>query len=118
MKTSVIFRWKGPENERFQGEGVTRDMSVAGVYVLTTICPPSNAVIQMEVLLPISDGSSKVRMKAEMMVLRVEHDSAGIKRSGFSAMGKGFSLRTYTKKATRLVDDLIKESRETVETKD
>src|SRR5579863_9782479 len=74
MSTSVIFRWKRPDNQRFQAEGVTRDMSVEGVFVLTGTPPPVNAVIQMEVILPLSDGASKARMKSEMKVLRVDHD--------------------------------------------
>lgn len=113
MRTPVIFRWKGPDNVHLQGEGVTRDMSVAGVFVLTAACPPSNAVVQVEVLLPVSDGASKVRMKSEMTVLRVEHDIADTNRSGFSAIGKGFSLRTFSKKASRVVAGLIKNSKET-----
>ena len=115
MRTPVIFRWKGPDNVRLQGEGVTRDMSVAGVFVLTAMCPPANAVVQMEVLLPLSDGASKMRMKSDMTVLRLEHDIADNKRSGFSAVGKGFSVRTFSKKASRRVAYLIKESEESVE---
>jgi len=115
MSTAVIFRWSGPDNERFQGEGVTRDMSVAGVFVLTSTCPPPNAFIQMEVILPFLDGVSNARMKSEMTVLRVEHDIAESKRSGFSALGAGFSLRTFSKKASRVVVDMIKESEETLE---
>lgn len=112
MNTSVIFRWKRPDNQRFQGEGVTRDMSVEGVFVLSGTCPPVNALIHMEVILPLSDGASKAQMKAEMRVLRVDHDIAGTGRSGFSAAGKGFLLRTFSKKASRLVTGLIKESKE------
>lgn len=111
MHTPVIFRWKRPDNVHLQGEGITRDMSVAGVFVLTAACPPPNVVVKMEILLPISDGASKLRMKSDMTVLRVEHDIADNKRSGFSAAGKGFSLHTFSKKASRLVADLIKESK-------
>ena len=112
MSTSVIFRWKRPDNQRFQAEGVTRDMSVEGVFVLTGTPPPVNAVIHMEVILPLSDGASKAQMKSEMRVLRVDHDIAGTNRSGFSAVGKGFLLRTFSKKASRLVAGLIKDSKE------
>jgi hypothetical protein len=114
MSTSVIFHWKGPDNERFQGEGVTRDMSVASAFILTATCPPAKALVRIEVLLPLSDGGSRARMNADMMVLRVEHNLAGDKRSGFSAVGKGFSLRTFSKQASRLVADLIKDPEETV----
>jgi hypothetical protein len=112
MNASVIFRWKRPDDQRFQAEGVTRDMSVAGAFILTGTCPPVNALLQMEVILPLSDGGSKAQMKSEMRVLRVDHDIAGTNRSGFSAAGKGFLLRTFSKKASRLVAGLIKDSKE------
>src|ERR1700686_82326 len=112
MSTSVMFRWKRPDNQCFQAEGVTRDMSVEGVFVLTSTPPPVNALIHMEVTLPLSDGASKAQMKSEMRVLRLDHDIAGTGRSGFSAVGKGFSLRTFSKKASRLVAGLIKDSKE------
>ena len=114
LNTSVIFRWSGPEDGSYQGEGVTRDISVAGAFVVTATCPPPNSLIQMEVFFLLSDGGAKALMKADMMVLRVEHDVAGNKRSGFSAVGKGFSLRTFSERATRLVDGLIKESEESM----
>lgn len=112
MSTAVIFRWKGPDNQRFQGEGATRDLSVEGVFVLTATCPPVNAQVHMQVILPLSDGASKAQMKADMTVLRVDHDVEGDKRSGFSAVGKGFMLSTFTERASRVVLGLIKESRD------
>jgi len=118
MNASVIFRWDAPGKAHYQGEGVTRDMSVVSAFVLTATCPPPNAVIQMEVILPLTDGGSKALMKADMMVLRVEHDIAGNKQSGFSAVGKGFSLRTSSERASRLIDGLIKESERTQEGKE
>src|ERR1700726_5107642 len=108
MNASVIFRWDGPDSGQYQGEGVTRDMSVSGAFVLTATCPPPKAVVQVEAFLPLTDGASKAVMKADMKVLRVEHDIAGNKRSGFSAIGKGFSLRTFSERASRLVANLIK----------
>jgi hypothetical protein len=118
MSTAVIFHWKGPDNKRFQGEGLTRDMSVDGVFVLTATCPPANAVVHLEVLLPLSDRASKAQMKADMTVLRVDHEISGNKRSGFSAVGKGFLLSTFSERATRLVTDMIQESEEIVKGKD
>jgi hypothetical protein len=90
-------------------------MSVAGAFVLTATCPPPNAAVQMEVILPLSDGGSKALMKADVMVLRVEHDAEGNKRSGFAAISKGFSLRTFSERASRIVTDLIKKSKETMD---
>jgi hypothetical protein len=115
MNTAVIFHWMGPDDKRFQGEGATRDMSVDGLFVLTATCPPANVVVQVEVILPLSDGASKAQMKTDMIVLRVDHDIAGNLRSGFSAVGKGFLLSTSSERASRVVAGLIKESEGAVE---
>src|SRR5450759_2795419 len=90
MRVPVIFRWKGSRSIHFQGEGSTRDISVAGVYVLTATCPSVNSIMQMEVVLPRLHGAAKTRIKADMKVLRIEHDIAGEGRCGFSAVGKSW----------------------------
>lgn len=118
MNASVLFRWSGPEDEHCQGQGTTRDMSVSGAYILTATCPPPNAVIRMEVFLPLSDGGSKALMQADMMVLRVEHEIEGNTRSGFSAVGKGFSLRTFSGDASRPVNGLVREPEEFMESEE
>lgn len=110
-----MFRWKGPEDEHYQGEGVTRDLSVAGAYVLTATCPPPSAVIQMEVFFALSNSGAKAFMKADMIVLRVEHEVTGQNRSGFSAVSKGFSLSTSSERASRIVSELIDKSESSVE---
>jgi len=112
LSASVKFIWSGPEDGHYQGEGVTRDMSVSGAFVFTATCPPPNSVVQMEVFFPLSDDGSKAVMKADMIVMRVEHDIGGQQRSGFSAVGKGFSLRTASDRASRLVGGLIHDSEE------
>jgi hypothetical protein len=68
----------------------------------------------MDVFLSLSDGGSKALMNADMVVLRVEHDVAGNKRSGFSAASEGFTLRTFSERASRSVDALIKESKDSM----
>ena len=112
MNASVMFRWSEPDKGHFQGEGITRDMSVAGAFVLSATCPPPNAVVQIEVFLPLSNGGSKLLMKADMLVLRVEHEVSENHRSGFSAVGNGFSLRTNSERASKLVTELVQDSEE------
>jgi hypothetical protein len=115
MNAPVIFRWKGPDKERLQGEGVTRDMSIAGAFIVTGTClPPPNALVKMEVLLPLSDGTTKAKMRADMTVLRVDQDLAGSTPSGFAVVGKVLLLSTVTVRVPRTVGDLIKASDETV----
>jgi hypothetical protein len=115
MNASVLFRWSGPEDEHCQGQGTTRDMSVSGAYIVTATCPPPNAVVRMEVFLPLSDGGSKALMQADMMVLRVEHEIEGNSRSGFSAVGKGFSLRTFSGQGSRIVNGTVREAEDSTE---
>lgn len=110
MTATAIFRWSGPGDKRFQSEGATRDMSVEGVFVLTPTCPPANAAVEVEVIIPLFDGVSKARMKADMVVLRVDHHLTASDRSGFSALGKGFLLSTFSERASRVVAEMIKES--------
>ena len=100
---------------RFQGEGETRDVSVCGVYVITTTCPPPGAELQIELTLSLSNKSSELRMSSDVMVLRVEHDITGKNPSGFSAVGAGFSLRNPSKAALRTVNALIKRAEPGVE---
>ena len=105
----------GPDHVRFRAEGSTRDISLEGVFVLTATCPPANSVIQMEVMIPLSDRTSRAQMRADMMVLRVEHDVAGNNRSGFSAVGKGFLLQTFSERASRAVAGLMNGPQEITE---
>ena len=105
----------GPEGKRFQGEGATRDMSVDSVFVVTATCPPANAAVQLDVILPLSDGTSKAQMKSDMTVLRVDNNLAGNTRSGFSAVGKGFLLSTSSERASRMVAGLMKEAGDPIE---
>jgi hypothetical protein len=115
MGTSVVFQWEGPADNRFQGEGITRDMSVAGIFVLSATCPPANVVIRMQVHFPQWIAVSKALMEAEMTVLRVDHDNADGRGSGFSAISNGFSLRTFSMQESRLVADLIRGAEDLVE---
>lgn len=115
LNASAMFRWSGPEDGHYQGEGITRDLSVAGAYVLSATCPPPNAVIQMAVFFHLSDSGARAFMKADMVVLRVEHEVAGQNRSGFSAVSKGFSLSTTSERASRIVSELIEKSESSME---
>ena len=100
MKAKVIFHWGNSRTDRFQGEGTTRDVSLAGAYILTETSPPVNARVQMEIILPALYTESSTRITAEMKVLRVDHDTAGEVKSGFSAVGKGFSVRSVSKNSS------------------
>ena len=118
LSAPVKFRWSGTEDGPCQGEGVTRDMSVSGAFVLTARCPPPNSVIQMEAFFELSNDGSQALMKADMMVLRVEDEVAGNQRSGFSAVGKGFSLCASSDGKSKLVNGMIENSTESIKVRE
>lgn len=85
----VLFKWReGRQNER-QGGGFSRDVSSGGIYVECESCPPVNATICLEVLVPSPSARPlALRLKAEGEVVRL-HKLA--KRGGFGASA-GFKL--------------------------
>ena len=92
LRVPVVFYWESPQHDRLQGEGVTRDISVSGAYLLTATCPPADATVQVEIIVSSVLGTVKPLIKAKMRVLRVEHDPANQGQSGFSIVGDGFAL--------------------------
>jgi|SRR5579863_5737158 len=108
IKAPAIFTWKRSRSDHFQGEGTTRDISAAGVYVLTATCPPIDSTVQMEVVLPQLEGAPKTRIKAEMKVLRVDFNTEREGRSGFSAVSKGFSLRSNSRQPSGAITQAAK----------
>jgi hypothetical protein len=96
MSALSIFRWSSSRADHFQGEGVTRDVSVSGVHVAAETCPPARSILQMEIVLAHAPTVRPTRMKAKMTVLRVDN-VAGEGRGGFSAVSSGFSLHTSLK---------------------
>jgi hypothetical protein len=92
--TPAVFSWEGFAGSRLKGEGVTRDISVGGAYILTSTCPPCEIVIQLEIFLssPATSGR-QVKIATEGRVLRVEHPAESTARGGFAVVGKGFEIR-------------------------
>lgn len=103
MRARVVFRWGKSQNGPFLGEGTTRDVGLAGAYVFTATCPPVNEMVELEIILPPLFTTSNTRVRAEMKVLRVEENSAGEGRGGFSVYGKGFTLRAGSKESPGMI---------------
>ena len=90
----VMFHWSANGDEYRHGEGFTGDISVAGAHVFSDVCPPINALVNVEILLPRSPELIKPRMSAKMRVVRVDKESRHQKLgfSGFSVTGRNFAL--------------------------
>ncbi len=76
LDASAIFFWEGGTRGRFQGEGITRDISAMGAFILTATMPPPGCLIQVDLFLPSVSGMSvDVRITGEARVIRIEHRS-------------------------------------------
>ena len=92
LSARVVFSWEGPEKKRYEGEGVTRDISTKGAFILTRSCPPAHSVVQVELFLPPFHGTlATARMRAQVQVLRVEQGSPGDQQCGFAVDSPGFN---------------------------
>jgi hypothetical protein len=93
LSARAVFSWEGPKQKRFEGEGVTRDISLSGAFILTRSCPPTHTTVQVELFLPPFHGTvATARMRAEAQVLRVEYGPPGEQQSGFAVGSAGFRL--------------------------
>src|SRR5437660_12833475 len=78
LAVDAVFTWRGAEDSWLHGEGETRDISVAGAFIISLTCPTVGATIQLDMLLlPLDSGARSLRLKTEAAVIRGEHNSAG-----------------------------------------
>lgn len=91
LEVPLVFRWQGSEHSRLQGDGVTRDISAKGAYVLSVMSPPIGALVDVEVYL-LGFREPKSRIRARMRVSRVDDNVTSSGRLGFSLVGDGFQL--------------------------
>jgi hypothetical protein len=81
----ALFSWQGGPSGCFQGEGLTRDISVKGAFIETATMPPPNSSIQVDLLLPSVPGmKGAVRITGRARVIRVEHQSPKKRAHGFA----------------------------------
>jgi hypothetical protein len=93
LSARAVFSWEGPEQIRVQGEGVTRDISTKGAFILTHSCPLAHAAVQVQLFLPPVHGTlATARIRAEAQVLRVEQASPGDLQYGFAVDSPGFDF--------------------------
>jgi hypothetical protein len=87
LDAPAVFSWQGARHKRFQGEGITRDVSVQGAFILTATMPPPDGPIQVDLLLPsISGVQATMRITGKARVIRIEHPSSDTCIHGFAVV--------------------------------
>jgi hypothetical protein len=87
LDAPAVFSWEGASHTRFRGEGITRDVSIQGAFILTATMPPPNCKIQLDLLLPSLAGmKTMTRVTGKARVLRLERRSTDIWIHGFAVV--------------------------------
>jgi hypothetical protein len=82
-----VFSWEGTRHRRFQGEGITRDISIQGAFILTATMPPPDSAVQVDLLLPSLTGmKGMMRITGKARVIRVERPSSDTWIHGFAVV--------------------------------
>jgi len=92
VEATARFSWTDAGGVRWQGRGLTRDISETGVFVLTPDCPPSGVTVRLEVRAS-SLTRSGLMMQAKGQVVRVEASEASAAIAGFAAATRSLKLR-------------------------
>jgi PilZ domain len=84
LRATVICRWKDEEGGAHEIDGLARDISMRGVYVVSSVPPPAGIQLGVEVLLPpLRPGLQQVQLQCDGEVVRVER---GVPTSGFAVI--------------------------------
>jgi len=87
LDAPAVFSWEGARHKRLHGEGITRDISIEGAFILTATMPPPNCPIQVDLLLPSLTGlRALMRITGKARVIRVEHPSTDAWIHGFAVV--------------------------------
>ncbi len=79
LSVPVFFFWNPQCGPPQSGEGFTRDVTAAGVYIIADQTPAIGELVQMDILLPNPvPGGSEMHLTGKGVVLRVEPDRSRI----------------------------------------
>ena len=90
LDVPVLFSWESVHHRRLHGEGITRDISVQGAFIVTPTCPPVETPVQVEVTLPsLVDQNSVIRIEGVARVIRIDHPMGSGGENGFAVVREG-----------------------------
>jgi hypothetical protein len=86
-----MFAWKGLEEGLLVGEGLIRDISVSGAFILSAAHPPVGTQVQLDLCLDTQPRlyGHRIRILSEATVVRINRSSDC---EGFATVTKDFTL--------------------------
>jgi hypothetical protein len=99
MDVPVVFWWQDEILQHQRGEGRIFDISELGVFVLTSLCPPVGAPVNLRIsIAAVPDAPRSLRMQVDGRVLRVEQVRSGGPRDGFALLSDRAMLQECRKR--------------------
>jgi len=84
LNAPVFYWWESADGTLQEAQGVTRDISDRGVFIVTRHLPPAGVRIEMDVHLPsVSSAARSAQLRGEGTVLRSSEAEGG--EPGFAA---------------------------------
>ena len=88
-----MFFWKDARDTQHEHIGLTRDISVRGLFVFTTSPPPLESDVKLKAFLPPGRSAvAPLQIQGQGRVVRVDAAHAGEPRAGFAVAGERFVL--------------------------
>ena len=88
------FFWKDARDAQHEGIGITRDISVRGLFVFAKTSPPPESEVELKAFLPPGRSALlPLLLHGRGRVVRVGAAHDGERRAGFALAGKPLVLR-------------------------
>lgn len=87
LEAPATFTWENFQGRYLRGEGITRDISLFGAFILTPIIPPNLAFVQIEMALPaLAANAPDIRIVGRARVVRIGHFEDGQDNCGIAVI--------------------------------
>lgn len=94
LRALVAFLWKDGQRIHHRGVGIMRDVSVCGIFVMTTEPPPIGTIVLLEMSFEVSLTDLPIAIQGDGRVCRVEQTDENEKHWGFAASTRSLKLQT------------------------
>lgn len=89
-----MFFWRDARDTQHEDIGLTRDISVRGLFVFTTSPPALESEVKLKAFLPPGRSAvAPLQIHGQGRVVRVDVAHGGEARAGFALAGERFVLR-------------------------
>jgi len=79
LRVPVLAQWNDPAGDVRDVSGISRDLSVRGVFVMSSVQPPESAKVMVEVIIPsLTQGAKEMHLSSEGLVVRVEESGGAL----------------------------------------